>query len=78
MVTKNHRFLTDICEKNFHGSLILLQKTKNILFGKYPYSDDILVKKGFENKLKENFCNITQPPMYTRTRRLLRHCKHSR
>ena len=35
--TKNHRFLTNICEKNFHGSFILLQNSKikfleNILF----------------------------------------------
>ena len=54
-----HRFLTDIWEKNFHGSLVLLQNTKNILFGKYPYSDGILFKKDFENKLKENFCKNT-------------------
>ena len=59
VVTKNHRFLTDICEKNFHGSLILLQNTKNILFGKYLFSDIILFKTDFENKLKENFCKNT-------------------
>ena len=50
VVTKNHRFLTDICEKNFHGFLILLQNTKNILFGKYPYSDSIASKKDFVNE----------------------------
>ena len=32
VVTKNHRFLTDICEKSFHGSLILLQNSKKIFF----------------------------------------------
>ena len=49
LFTKNHRFLTDICEKEIHGSLILLKNTKNILFGKYPYSDGMLFKKDFEN-----------------------------
>ena len=47
--TKNHTFLIDICEKKIHGSLILLKNTKNILFGKYPYSDGMLFKKDFEN-----------------------------
>ena len=47
--TKNYRFLTDICEKKIHGFLILLQNTKNIPFGKYPYSDGILFKIDFEN-----------------------------
>ena len=49
--TKNYRFLTDICEKKIHEFFILLQNTKNIPFGKYPYSDGILSKKGFQNEL---------------------------
>ena len=57
--TKNHTFLIDICEKKIHGSLILLKNTKIILFGKYPCSDGILYKKGFESKSKENFCKNT-------------------
>ena len=47
--TKNHTFLIDICEKKIHGSLILLKNTKNILLGKYPYSDGMLFQKDFEN-----------------------------
>ena len=57
--TKNHTFLIDICEKKIHGSLILLKNTKNILLGKYPYSDGMLFKKDFENELQEFFFKNT-------------------
>ena len=48
--TKNDEFQTDIKEIFFHGSLILPQKFKKKLFGKYSYSDSIYGIKNFKNK----------------------------
>ena len=56
--TKNHRFLTNIREKNFHGSFILLQNSKikflgNILF-LIAYQVKILLKINHRKDLQKH------------------------
>ena len=56
VVTKNHSFLTDIWEKHFHGSLILLQNLKKFFLINIHILITNYIKRYFENKSQEKFC----------------------
>ena len=55
LVTKIHRFLTDICEKKFHGSLILLQNSKIKFLVNSLILISILSKNNIANESQEKF-----------------------
>ena len=59
VVTKNHRFQTDIWRKKFHGSFILLQNTKILFLINIIILIAYYFKKDFENESQENFCKNT-------------------